>query len=67
MRDKVSGYTYSLELIRDTRTPQFDVSIKNERADTVNYASLTAIVILLLMALCIYIVMKKIHGSFRTR
>ncbi|MDE6712653.1 MAG: hypothetical protein K2K20_02855, partial [Lachnospiraceae bacterium] len=60
MRDKVSGYTYSLELIRDTRTPQFDVSIKNERADTVNYASLPAIVILLLMELCIYILMKKI-------
>lgn len=121
MRDKVSGYTYPLELIRDTQAPQFDVSIKNGRADivylssdiasyalvvngipqtdfsptrvegrgtyelsvidiagneasttfvladAVNYASLTAIVIPLLLALCVYIVMKKIRGSFRTR
>lgn len=121
MRDEVSGYTYSFELTRDTQAPQFDVSIKNGRADivylssdiasyelivngnpqtdfsptrmegkgvyelsvidiagnetsttfvlsdAVNYASLTAIVILLLMALCVYIVMKKIRGSFRTR
>lgn len=121
MRDEASGYTYSLELTRDTQAPQFEITIKNGRADivyqssdiaayalavngvpqtefsptrlegkgiyeltvidiagneasatfsledAVNYASLTVIAILLLMAICAYIVMRKIRGSFRTR
>ncbi len=39
MRDEASGYTYSLELVRDTQAPQFDISIKNGRADIVYLSS----------------------------
>lgn len=38
MRDKTSGFTYSFELTRDTQAPQFEVSIKNGRAD-ISYLS----------------------------
>lgn len=121
MRDEAAGYTYSLDIVRDTQAPQFDISIKNGRADivylstdikvyelmvdgvsqtefspvrmegrgsyeltvidaagnktsadfiltdVVNYASVTVIAILLLLATGAYIIMRRIHGSFRTR
>lgn len=121
MRDEATGYTYSLDIVRDTQAPQFDISIKNGRADivylstdikvyeltvdgvsqtefspvrmegrgsyeltvidaagnetsadfiltdVVNYASVTVIATLLLLATSAYIIMRRIHGSFRTR